>query len=129
MFALLAAMLEPRGRRRLLLCIVSSALAVAVAVHFAAPDLTTYRGLSGIDSALFAFLLLVLLREARAAGDRPATCLYVALGLGFAIKLGIEVHTGGAVFVSAEHYSPVPLAHFVGAVVGVVFGARSSEDA
>ena len=129
MFVLLAAMLEPRGRRRLLLCIVISALAVAGAVHFAAVDLTTYRGLSGIDSALFALLLLDLHREARAASDRAATWLHAALGLSFAMKIAYEAYTGGAVFVSADGYSAVPLAHLVGAAAGAAIGLRPSRGA
>ena len=128
MFVLLAAMLERRGRRRLMLCIVTSALAVSVAVHFAAPGVATYRGLSGIDSALFALLLLDLFREARVAGDRRAIWLHTALGLAFSAKLVFEVWTGGSVFVSAEAYDSVPLAHFVGAASGAGLGATRKPN-
>ena len=69
-----------------------------------------------------ALLLMDLHRQARAAGDRLAICLHAALGLGFFAKIAFEFYTGGAVFVSAESYSPVPLAHVVGAGAGVVVG-------
>ena len=119
MFVALAALLEPRGRGRLLLCIAASALAIPVALFVWAPDLPTYRGSSGIDSALFAMALVAFAREARAEGRRGSVALCVLVGAGFVAKLVYEVTVGAAVFADSAAFEPVPLAHAVGAAVGI----------
>jgi hypothetical protein len=92
------------------------------------PSLSSYCGLSGIDSALFALLVADVLRRAVAARRRA---LVVAAGLvaaAFVAKIGYELTTASTVFVEAAGM-PVPLAHVIGAVGGLLCGAtRSSRD-
>ena len=50
--------------------VVGSALAIGLTVHAGLVDLAVYRGLSGIDSALFALVMTQMLVGARGRGDR-----------------------------------------------------------
>ena len=56
-FAVMAAFCETAGRRAFLATMLLSTLAVSVAVFIVYPELAACRGLSGIDSALFCFLV------------------------------------------------------------------------
>lgn len=108
--------------------IVLSALVISTALLIAQPEMTLYRGLSGIDSALFAVVGISVLRQLR--GSRTVTAAAIAIVTGFAAKLAWEMFRGDAFFVSAnaEGFSPVPLAHAVGAITGslvALFTVRS----
>jgi rhomboid family GlyGly-CTERM serine protease len=97
------------------------------------PGLETYRGLSGLDAALFVTAALILGRRSHAEGRWPAIVAAVIGVIGFVAKVGFEVATGQAVFVNeaALGFTPVPLAHAAGAAAGVVAafwaGGRSSR--
>ncbi|MHB8902511.1 MAG: rhombosortase, partial [Thermoguttaceae bacterium] len=58
--------LERQDRRSLLICLGLSVVLIPAVVHIGLPDLATYRGLSGIDSAVFVLLAVTLLRRFRA---------------------------------------------------------------
>ena len=86
------------------------------------PGLPTYRGLSGLDSALFVTAALGLGQKLRADGrsTRGAAAIgSVAVLLG---KVGYELATGQALFVDAASlgFVPVPLAHAVGGLAGML---------
>ena len=93
--------------------LLASIVVVPIAVLAFAPEVTTYRGLSGIDSALFALLLTL---ESRRNG------LVALCAAGFALKLIFEMTTGATVFVSGAAFAPVPVAHVAGAVIGLTIG-------
>lgn len=80
-----------------------------------------YRGLSGIDSASLALLMVTMLRQARRERrhGRVAVCLLVCLA--FVGKVGYAAMTGTALFVNgqARQMLLVPLAHAVGAALGI----------
>lgn len=117
-FAGLGAACELRGRRRTGVCLLAAALLVPSAVLLLQPSLTSYCGLSGLDSMLFALLLTDVGRQARRDG-RPRLAAAVALcGLGFVAKLAFEFATSATVFAATDGFLPVPLAHAVGAAVG-----------
>jgi len=119
---LLGCVVERDGYRRLLTCIGLSALSIPLAVHIGMPELSTYRGLSGIDSAVFMLLAVTLIVDAWRQGDRGWTLLCTALIVGFVAKTGFEFLTGTTLFVdaAAADMQPVPLAHVVGAGIGTL---------
>ena len=86
-----------------------------------------YRGLSGIDSALFALLTVVMWNDG-CRSQRPGRQA-IAMGclIAFLLKLAFELMTGRNVFVNAVDTGTVsvPLAHVVGALCGLVIGAGS----
>jgi len=101
---------ENRGAFRAML--LASVVIVPIAV-LAFSNVTTYRGLSGIDSALFGLLLLTESRRSRIV----ALC-----GVAFAAKMIFEMKTGATVFVHSDAFIVVPVAHIAGALVGVIVG-------
>jgi hypothetical protein len=80
------------------------------------PQFESYRGLSGLDSALFALFASSLIEQRRRA---PVLLGVVAL-LGILAKSVFEIATGIPAFASGHGYSPVPLAHLVGVLCGSV---------
>ncbi len=107
-FVLLGAVVELRHGRAALAAVIAAGVALGGAagalVH---PDLTAYRGLSAVDTALFAFLL--------ASARSP----WLAL---LALKLAVEAWLGGPLFASdmGPGVSLAIGAHLGGAVAGVL---------
>ena len=123
-FAVLGAICEREDRQRFALCGFLSAVAISVGIWLLLPDLTTYRGLSGVDSALFALLVGTILRTA--VRDQRWTWVAGAslLLIGFLGKTVFEVATGATLFVDSTGSGmiPIPLAHVLGAAAGLTLG-------
>ena len=95
-----------------------------IAVGVFLPEMQTYRGLSGIDSAAFALLAVLILRD-NVRTRRWYWAVFACAGfLAFGAKIVFELATGGMAFVdgSAAGMVPVPLAHLIGAGAGVLAG-------
>jgi len=119
-FAVLGAMMETRSRARFLACVVISALVISTALVVTQPGLERYRGASGVDSALFAAVVTATLREAVAARQwRAATWLALGITALFG-KIVFESVTGRCLFVDTTTFTPIPLVHGLGAIVGVI---------
>jgi len=109
-FLLLGIACARRNREAFLATLLASAIVVPIAV-LAFANVTTYRGLSGIDSALFGLLLMMESRRSRIV----ALC-----GAAFAGKMIFELTTGATLFVHGDAFIAVPVAHIAGALVGVI---------
>ncbi len=122
MFALLGTMLESRGRRALVSVLILSTAAISATLWFVEPTVVLYRGLSGIDTALFTLAALELWDEARGGRRLLVRGALVALLVGLLAKLGYEVATGATLFVdsSSAGFTPLPLVHAVGVGAGVL---------
>ena len=120
-FLVLGAICETQNRRRFLLATVLTAVTVPMAVLLAAPETTAYRGLSGIDSALFGLLLVTVVRKAWDQERRSLAVLLCGTGVLFLGKIAYEVTTQQALFaVDSSGFVPLPLAHLAGAAVGLL---------
>ena len=120
MFLLLGVLCESAMRWRYYALLVLSAIVIPVAVMWFNPAITTYRGLSGIDTSLFA--LLVLTRAIELVVGRQRECLvFLMIWLLMCGKILMEFQTGEVWFVQDVSFVPVPSAHLVGAVVGSLF--------
>lgn len=119
-FLLLAALCECRGgRRALLAAVASAALLIPAVLWISMPAMGSYRGLSGIDSALFVLAAVLVFREE--PGKRPLAVLAVAA---FLAKALYESAAGEALFTEpAGSFVPAPLAHLAGGVCGLLAGA------
>jgi hypothetical protein len=83
----------------------------------------SYRGLSGLATTSFAFLAARLLREQIVARNRWGTAILASLIAGLALKIGYEFWSGQCILVSAAGtFTPQPLSHVLGALVGCVMG-------
>ncbi len=123
-FLVLGTLCERMSRLRFCTCVLGSTLLIPVALWITMPQLETYRGLSGIDSALYVLLAVTLLKD-EVHGRRWGWVITLSGVLFvFIAKVGYEMATGGTIFVNsgASHMIPVPLAHWVGAAVGMIVG-------
>lgn len=112
---LASALLERRGWP-VAPIVLASATAIGAAVLLFTPELARYGGLSGVACTLVALYALDCLTVRGAT--RAAGVLVLMLS---AVKLGWEMRSGTFVFVAdaGDAFRPVPLAHVVGAGVGV----------
>ena len=129
-FLLLAASCERLNRFSFYTCLTGSAILIPVALWVTAPQLLTYRGLSGIDSALFALLLATLLREEiprQRLLPLATLCMFLLL---FVTKTGYEAVTAQSVFVDSlgDDFVPVPLAHVMGVIIGILLSLTRYPD-
>lgn len=115
-FVLLGSICEQSSRRRLAAGLGLASVAITAAVWWWQPQFTTYRGLSGLDCALFGIFTGTLLQR------RDLIARFVgSLGLlGVAAKCGVELSTGDTLFATGATYAPVPLSHLVGAAAGLI---------
>ena len=129
-FLVLGMYCEPSGRRPFLIAIGATALAVPVAVWLFMPGLTTYAGLSGLDSALFALIAVSLVRDKARQREWLMAAAAAALLAAMGVKIGYEFLTGAPVFAEqSSALTPVPLAHLVGGAIGAITGLRHGAKA
>ncbi len=120
MFGVLGCICERADRRRFVACLVGSAAAISAAILWLLPGMSIYRGLSGVDSALFILVCVDWMCNAWRKRDFAFLAVVVLAMLGFLAKLVYEVTTGATIFVDSTGagFVPLPLVHGVGAVVG-----------
>jgi rhomboid family GlyGly-CTERM serine protease len=126
---LLGSWLEMRSRKPLTLALASSAILIAAGLHFLARDLNSYRGSSGLASALFTVVALMLLGDAGLRWKWRGLALLALLLL--AAKTIWEMNSGAPL---AAGYLPAgvtvtPLVHLLGAAAGAgVYAACMFTD-
>ena len=124
LFVVLGVPCERHDRKEFVACVAGTAGLIGPALWVVLPRLQRYRGLSGIDSALLLLLAVTHLRPALRARHWGWVAALAGVGLAFLAKVGYEVVTGTTLFVNSQagHLVPVPLAHGIGAVVGLAVG-------
>ena len=124
MFLVLGTMCERRNVAAFASCVLASATVISLAMLTGWPELSTYRGLSGIDTGLFALLAVNQAADARADGNRLVMWGVALAVLGLIAKTSFELLSEATIFVdhSAAAFVPVPWAHVAGAVVGCAVG-------
>lgn len=97
-------------RRRALYAgvLFASAMSVSLILLAACPEITAYRGLSAVASALWFWAALII-------AERRLTPAFVLLAL-FLVKVLMELTTGTSVF--AADIAVLPSVHLIGAAVG-----------
>jgi rhomboid family GlyGly-CTERM serine protease len=118
-FSVLGALCEIRHRGRFVATLVASAMLIPLGIALLHPEITRYRGLSGIDSALFGLLAADLGRQRHREGDRTGALVMGLFLLGLAGKIGLECLRGDNLFVVDSSFVPLPWAHALGGLVGV----------
>jgi hypothetical protein len=103
-------------------CLFLSTVATSVTFLAGHGDLPVYRGLSGLDTALFAFLAASIYQDARTFGDRALGAVAKWALAGLVVKTAYEVLTGDTLFVDSDAagFIPLPTVHAVGAAVGLL---------
>lgn len=123
-FAGLGALCERRHRLSWAICVCVSVIAIPPGLLALCPETMTYRGLSGLDSAIFALFVVHSLKDSWRQSDRTGVLIYSTTSLGFAAKLAFESMTGSTFFVNstAAGFVPIVEAHVLGAAIGAVVG-------
>jgi rhomboid family GlyGly-CTERM serine protease len=126
-FSALGVACERRSRARFLVCLGTSALAISVSVWLMLPQIQVYRGLSGIDSALFTFLAASMWIDGHQSERPGLQAIAMTCVSAFLLKVAFELNTGRTLFVEEMDAGAVgvPLAHIVGAGCGLLVGAGS----
>jgi rhomboid family GlyGly-CTERM serine protease len=119
-FAALVFLAWRASPRRALGTLLLAALTIPLVVALVLPEMQRYRGLSGLDSALFTLTAITLLRRERASGRRLTAWIVGSTLAGFGAKIAFELWTGATFFADSAGFVPVPLAHVVGGVCGWV---------
>ena len=128
MFAVLGALCEWRSPARMRWCAVAGAAAVSATVIWLFPTVELYRGLSGIDTALFTLLAIALLRDARREQNVGQMFCTGGLLIGLAAKIAYEAVGGQTIFVeqTAAGFLPLVWDHVAGALVGAILAMCGS---
>jgi rhomboid family GlyGly-CTERM serine protease len=114
----LGAFCETRDRRALLALVTLGIVAMSIPLLAVTES---YRGLSGLDSGLFALAGCLLAETAvREGNGRMLVCLLLAAA-GFVGKSLFEATTGTTLFVNSRSagFQPLVSAHLIGACAGV----------
>jgi len=127
-FTILAGAAERASRAWMLTVVAASAVTITFAVLLFAPEIVTYRGLSGIDSALFVALAIRWLAARLRDRERVGAVVMAGALVAFVGKTLYETTTGTTLFVdtSSGEMIPVALAHLGGALVGVLTGLAAA---
>ena len=121
-FVFLGIFCESISRWRFMVLVLVSSIAVSIGVILFPFGLDSYAGLSGIDSALFGFVLFVHISLSKQRENKMAYILAMGVGLGFVAKLSYELFTGSAYFVNdTSDMVVVPVAHITGFILGCMF--------
>lgn len=121
MFVVLGVMIEGDGRLRFFLLCLTAALGITLTTWCGRPDVQLYRGLSGIDTALFVFLACSLLFRAWQNRRWSEALVPIGLLLGFTVRLMYEAVTGAGLFVDTSRagFTVLAITHVAGTLIGV----------
>ena len=114
----LGSMVETHSRRLWGWTVGLAAGLVSLFVFLAAPEITIYRGLSGIDSALFIASAITIHTRAKLRGDHLMGLIALGCILTITGKIIWEWTTGTPLFARGGGFTAVPQAHLAGAVAG-----------
>lgn len=107
------------GVKRLFWVCAVAMLTVSLALPLLSPELTAYRGVSGVDTALVAAAAVYLLK------DHVITVRFAALAalVGILLKSLLEYRNGVSLFAGSEIFEPVASAHIIGMLCGGIVAA------
>lgn len=107
---------------RVVPCLFFSALMIPLEISWLRPELMSYRGLSGLDAALFGLVLSILWQ-----GNKTEKALSGVAFAGFFAKVIYELVTGDTWFVNRSEgdFIPAVSAHLVGGACGWICGVVS----
>ena len=123
-FLFLGSLCEIMDPKKYYAAVGISAISIPIVIRWGMPDLMIYGGLSGLDCALYALLMVLFIkREIRSCSWIWVVLFSLLLG-GLVAKIIYESATGLTIFVgnTQTNMVPVPLAHLVGGCVGFFAG-------
>jgi rhomboid family GlyGly-CTERM serine protease len=116
MFAVFGTYCYKENRKVFFIIIISVPLITSTAIMLFDPEMLCYRGLSGIDTGLFAYTAVTILKKAKQNHENLILSVSVIMLVLLIGKSIFELCTGTTVFVSNEGFTPAPVAHLTGIV-------------
>ena len=124
-FAILAAFGERKTPVAFRWTLLLAAIAIPLGVLWMDPNVVSYRGLSGIDTALYGLLVGEMLIQKLRAREWTGLVVYGLLLLGMIGKMTFELFSRSNIFVAGGSFTPVPSAHWIGAAIGLMVASRN----
>jgi rhomboid family GlyGly-CTERM serine protease len=87
------------------------------------PHVTSYRGLSGLDTGIFCLLSVACVCDGVRERYMPQVWLFSALLAALVCKVAFEFCTDATLFVTQADFTPLPIAHLVGGLCGAACAA------
>ncbi len=120
-FGVLGFIAEIAYRRVFVTTLLVSAFLIPVSVALFLPEMSHYRGLSGLDAALFLVVFFPGKSQVIHGKTRAGIILPFAAFAVLTAKILFELISTSTVFTAASDlFVPVPLAHFVGGLAGLL---------
>ena len=131
-FLVLGSLCEIMDPKKYYATVGISAISIPIVIWWGMPGLMIYGGLSGLDCALYALLMVLFIKREIRSRSWIWVALFSLLLGGLVAKIIYETATGLTIFVGNTHTNmvPVPLAHLAGGCVGFfvgVFEVRSGR--
>lgn len=119
------AALERKRTRLFVATLLLTALAIPPLAVLWQSSVMTYRGLSGVDTALFAAFAMHELIGCFRKQKHTEALLYGGLLVAMIGKSLFELVTGATMFVSSDEFVALPAAHLVGAGIGLMLATAA----
>jgi rhomboid family GlyGly-CTERM serine protease len=118
MFCVLGGLCERWWPKQYYITIAVSAVIIPLLIMVFQPNISSYRGLSGIDTAIFSLMATNVCFASLRRSDWSQAVLFGTLLISLVGKVAYEFVTGDLLFVSELNFIPLPLAHLIGGLVG-----------
>ncbi len=119
-FAFLGMIVSIRDKLHFPILLILSSIAISSSVYFIHPSMQLYRGLSGIDSALFTYFAISFIYSSLKKNNYYIAITGMSLMLILAAKTIFEINSGTNLFVSSVNFVPVVTTHIAGISSGVL---------
>jgi rhomboid family GlyGly-CTERM serine protease len=119
-FCILGGITESRVGRRFLPMLIVAAASISLAIAAWCPETDVYRGLSGLDTALYVWFIADQIWDSIASKQRRKAGFWSTLMLGLFAKTVFEWYSGEMVFVAESNFRPLVESHLAGAAMGLV---------
>jgi rhomboid family GlyGly-CTERM serine protease len=120
MFCILGGWCERWWPKQYYVTVAGSAVMIPLLIRVFQPNISSYRGLSGIDTAIFSLMATNVCFASLRRSDWNQAVLFGTLLMSLAGKVAYEFVTGDLLFVSELNFIPLPLAHLIGGIVGAI---------
>ena len=120
MFVALGATCERAHPQRFMAAIAFMTAGISLIIGLMCSEIGFYRGLSGIDTGLFVWLVADRARHNFVDRNLLATSLWLLPVLGLVGKLFYESLTGTTLFVDASTFTPLVESHLAGVALGLM---------
>lgn len=128
MFAVLGAACERQHPRLFAPAVAVIVAGISLAIGLCCEQVSVYRGLSGVDTGLFVWLVADQVRQCLADRDVLAAVSWLLAVAGLIGKLVFEAATGQTLFVDSSTFDPLVESHLAGAAIGFLCSGIARGD-